>query len=883
MKLLSLLLLLAFGSVNAQSTLSLSGQVRDKATGDPLPYATIQLVGTSLGTTTNQTGEFVFRVPATALNPVVAFSYVGYQSVEFDWHNRDQPPLTVTLEPKSTNLKEVVVRPVDPLQIITRSLEKWADNYASAPYQAEGFQREYVTANRDVIQLLEVTFRSLGSNRSQVTTVLDGRYLEDKEAKAPLWNPSKGGFYTLGWTSVSGIEAPDPKAFLGVELKKAGDLTRYYTFAFRKMSTLDAKEVYVIDFDQRKGVRKPLLKGTLYIEAETAAIVKVEHQVSPHGLPFLKPHHSWGGSKISQGWKRLSVRQDQWTTTYKQLGRKWYLGSLVIDTHFSAALVLMGMVQGRQDSLRLHSERMVTRIDTTPVLAGGVTTNISDVGRIPTLQNFIKKEYENQEATWADVNFIPSDTALADLASRLRRKNEQWERDRRKRVAQKALASRAFTARQLSEDLTYLQESLERIHPGIHWYTDQSRLDRSFALLQSKLAKTTSEAAFLGQLGPLIEQIHCGHTRLHPSEASREYQSLFTKAFPLELWIRGDTAVTLTDDGGVARGSTVLSINGHDLPEAIRRIRSAIASDGFNQTYKTFRLQQDFPALFAWYVQAADTFEIKSRDRSGQIHTVRLEGREPAPVAGDFATAQIHDSLRTLVLKIPSFATHQDFPGFLNETFDEIARREITNLVIDLRNNQGGRDEYGALLFAYLTDQPFRYYRRLSVATTDSTLLNRLSVGEVPLLKALPGYLAGIQETQGGYAYTDHPNLSRQTPRSNGFRGTVYLLINGGTFSAAAELAATVRSHRRGIFIGEEAGGGYYGNSSLATPTLTLPHSRIRVEIPLARYELAVSPGQAVGHGVLADHPVSSQWEDRGLNRDRALEYCFELIRKTKN
>ncbi len=59
-----------------------------------------------------------------------------------------------------------------------------------------------------------------------------------------------------------------------------------------------------------------------------------------------------------------------------------------------------------------------------------------------------------------------------------------------------------------------------------------------------------------------------------------------------------------------------------------------------------------------------------------------------------------------MILKIPSLATDQDFPGFLAETFRRIAERQIRTLVIDLRDNQGGRDEYGALLYAYLAMSP---------------------------------------------------------------------------------------------------------------------------------------------------------------------------------
>ncbi|GAB3341164.1 hypothetical protein GCM10027299_55170 [Larkinella ripae] len=130
--------------------------------------------------------------------------------------------------------------------------------------------------------------------------------------------------------------------------------------------------------------------------------------------------------------------------------------------------------------------------------------------------------------------------------------------------------------------------------------------------------------------------------------------------------------------------------------------------------------------------------------------------------------------------------------------------------------------------------------------------------------------------------YTNHPNLGLQLPRAPGFSGAVYLLINGGTFSTAAEFAALVRSQKRGQFIGQETGGGYLGNSSLAAPVLTLPHSQFRLTVPLGRYDLAVMPQAIVGRGVQPDHPIRYTLEDHVEKKDPELTRCFELIRKQK-
>lgn len=112
---------------------------------------------------------------------------------------------------------------------------------------------------------------------------------------------------------------------------------------------------------------------------------------------------------------------------------------------------------------------------------------------------------------------------------------------------------------------------------------------------------------------------------------------------------------------------------------------------------------------------------------------------------------------------------------------------------------------------------------------------------------------------------------------------TVYVLINGGTFSAAAEFCAIARSRNRAIFIGQEAGGGYYGNSSLGAPLLTLPNSKIRVSIPLGRYELAVDQRVPVGHGVIPDYKTVYYIKDVLEGKDKELELCLKIIGERKN
>ncbi len=560
-----------------------------------------------------------------------------------------------------------------------------------------------------------------------------------------------------------------------------------------------------------------------------------------------------------------------------------------MDIEFDASLVFLRMVLAQKNSLLFHSERIVTAIDTTALAHNTTASNIAAIGSMPTLQNFIKKNYENYEEVndekWTKVNFIPSDTAVAAIAKQLKSNNQQWEVDKKQQVLEKVIARSNYTARQLTEDVDYLKETLEKIHPGLYWYTDKGMLDNEFKIVKDKLRKRNTEADFFQLLSSLIEKIHCGHTDISPSLAKAEYQQLYQKLFPLDLWINGDSALVTTSNDNIRKGARIMAINGHEMPEIIARMRSGIVSDGFNITHKDFQLNNKFPALFARYFSSKDTFDIKMQNPDGQIKNVEMVGKtenEEKSRKTDQAEFIIYDSLQTARLTIPSFSSNPDFPLFLQKAFGQIKSANIKNLIIDLRNNQGGRDEYGRLLFSYLARKPFRYYKNISVATQDTTVLNRLFFGEVPFNSAIPDYVASIQAENGFYAYTSHSNLGLHQPKEEAFKGAVYILINGGAFSSAAEFASIAHTNHRAVFIGEETGGGYYGNCSLGTPTLTLPNSQIRITIPIAKYELAVSKNIPAGHGVISDHQITYYAPDVLQNRDKELEFCFRIIRASK-
>lgn len=79
----ALLGLLSLGAAHAQPTAyTLSGQVLDNATGDPLPGATVQVAGTTTGAATDAEGTYELTARLEAGTYTLRYRFVGYQTAE---------------------------------------------------------------------------------------------------------------------------------------------------------------------------------------------------------------------------------------------------------------------------------------------------------------------------------------------------------------------------------------------------------------------------------------------------------------------------------------------------------------------------------------------------------------------------------------------------------------------------------------------------------------------------------------------------------------------------------------------------------------------------------------------------------------------------------
>ena len=64
------------------NTITISGDIKDKNTGEPIPYANIVLINTNLGTSSDIDGHFIIpRVPINGYT--LRVMVIGYKTIDY--------------------------------------------------------------------------------------------------------------------------------------------------------------------------------------------------------------------------------------------------------------------------------------------------------------------------------------------------------------------------------------------------------------------------------------------------------------------------------------------------------------------------------------------------------------------------------------------------------------------------------------------------------------------------------------------------------------------------------------------------------------------------------------------------------------------------------
>ncbi|MEW6467407.1 MAG: S41 family peptidase [Bacteroidota bacterium] len=456
----------------------------------------------------------------------------------------------------------------------------------------------------------------------------------------------------------------------------------------------------------------------------------------------------------------------------------------------------------------------------------------------------------------------------------------------------------------LKEDFLVFRYALEESHPGLYSFRSKGYMDSVFSAAQKRLQGPMSELDLVRILAGITAQIGCGHTAV---AASDDYWALHLNRepvlFPLliryigkEMYVREDNSGT----NSLPVGTRILTINGTAIPELTKKLFSMIPGDGFIETSKYVQLNVDFYLYYNILIGSPAEFVMDCELPGGEKKTVTLKAMKASALkkVRDERLAKLNlPKFRHLRLKIypdsgigvltvHTFShkvlrkNKEKFKSFIKSAFRLIKRSGVKNLIIDLRWNTGGEDTYEGYLYSFIADSVFRVYRNNYITTQKA--FSYPNYMDKPYRFNLYKKMAVKNEVGKDEIRFLKMRKWKKPKKENHFGGKVYVIINGGTFSAASSFASLANHHKRAIFIGEESGGDYYGCNGVVYPQLILPNTSVRVRFPLVRNVFDVKGFPARGRGVMPDYPVERSVEDLMANRDTELRFAIDLILKNK-
>ncbi|HEY4876838.1 MAG TPA: S41 family peptidase [Puia sp.] len=411
------------------------------------------------------------------------------------------------------------------------------------------------------------------------------------------------------------------------------------------------------------------------------------------------------------------------------------------------------------------------------------------------------------------------------------------------------------------KDLLIMRDTLEKIHAGLYRYKSKTNMDRLFDSCYRSVTDTMTIINFYTLTRYIIASIEDGHSNSRLSDDDMNEYVNNAPVFPaMVLFIHDRAFILCSKQNDSMAESELLSINDHPAKEIIERSFKYIQSDAGIESHKNWELPEYFQLLYYALYGAAENFTINYKTRSGHIQTTTIHAdlikniicAHPFTRPNRYLTLEYKPgniALLTLKTFFNGFLdqTKENFSSFLDSAFTDIKNKRVEKLIIDVRSNQGGNDNNGETLYSYLTDKPFSYY-------------------------------ASQETTTEKFSEKDHTNLKLQEPEKNNFAGKVFILANGRSFSGVAEFSSIVKTNNRGLFIGEECGGGYYGNTSGDEANVTLPNSKIIVRIPMIKYTMAIKKLPNGQQGIKPDLIFYHSITDIAEHRDSQLEYALKIV-----
>jgi hypothetical protein len=418
-----------------------------------------------------------------------------------------------------------------------------------------------------------------------------------------------------------------------------------------------------------------------------------------------------------------------------------------------------------------------------------------------------------------------------------------------------------FEPEKIVEDIDFLLESLNDIHPTFNQYLSENAFQTKIDSLKNATLHPLSKHEFFKIMQPLIAVD--GHTSLRFD--GKIYPDIEDPFFPFKIIINNGQIYVkenLSIDKNIKKGMVIESINGIQTSIIINQLSKYIPHDGsLAHPYKTASVFHIFYHLvFGNYSEFSLVINDDGERKRISVPGVKLENFESQDKP-QFDFRMLEDSVAYFY--IGAFRKPDFFMAYIDSIFSILKENKIEYLIIDKRSG-GGFTSLTDSLLSYLTDKSFKQFEKKAVKISSA---NQDYVNE--------NKSNGI--IKDGYLILEYPP-SIPFKRKNMFNGKTFILMNYETTSAATYFVSAIKCNKIATLVGQEAAQPLISNGD--PHGFKLPNTKMTCYSSMSTYYFPCAVNR--NESVKPDYEVKFTIEDLLNNSDKCLEYTLELIENDK-
>jgi hypothetical protein len=305
------------------SKVKLAGKVLDNETNSPLEFVNVAILGQPIGVITNELGEFEMYISNKYVNSKLIISSMAYIADTLII-SPNLGYITVRLTPAKFLIPDVVVRPVQPLDILRQAIKNIPLNYSPSRTFLDAYYREIVKLDTNFIKYADAA-----------CIISYSGYQEPYDMKA-----AEKDFFNTGGLNILSIPLPFPQGPFVVPhpkdtarvyetrrsdnlesfqkvpglrenfnrfnigggplhvtsadmVKNSGGILdtntwKYYDFKYKGKIEKPNATNYIISFQPKKTKKGIIWQGTIYIEVKNKAIVQIDMFPAEKSSKYLR-------------------------------------------------------------------------------------------------------------------------------------------------------------------------------------------------------------------------------------------------------------------------------------------------------------------------------------------------------------------------------------------------------------------------------------------------------------------------------------------------------------------------------------------------------------------------------------------------------------------